>query len=75
MANFESGVASYIIGQTKIVVGFPVDNKGNAEIACKHCKMFDKRTQRCWINQEIVNFPERYVGVNCPLERIGENEI
>lgn len=75
MANFDSGVASYIIGQAQIIVGFPVDNKGNAEIACKHCKMFDKRTQRCWINQEIVNFPEKYVGVKCPLERIEENEI
>ena len=30
MANFDSGVASYIIGQAHIVVGFPVDNKGNA---------------------------------------------
>ena len=75
MANFDSGVASYIIGQATITIGFPVDFKGNAEIACKHCTMFDKRTQRCGINQEIVNFPDRFVGVNCPLERIEENEI
>ena len=70
MANFESGVAGYIIGQVTVSVGFPVDFKGNAEIACKHCKFYVRATQRCALNQEIVNFPDKYVGVNCPLERI-----
>lgn len=72
MANFDSGVASYIIGQATVRVGFPVDFRGNAEIACKHCKFFIRATQRCALNQEIVNFPEKYVGANCPLERIEE---
>ena len=75
MANFDSGVASYILGTAEIVIGFPVDFKGNAEIARKHCKMFDKRTGRCWINQEVINYPDRFVGVNCPLERSIENEV
>ena len=75
MANFDSGIASYIIGQATITIGFPVDFRGNAEIACKHCKMFDKRTNRCWINQEVVSFPDKYVGTNCPLERMGEHEV
>ena len=38
MANFDSGVASYVIGQATVRVAFPGDYKGNAEIDCKHCK-------------------------------------
>ena len=72
MANFESGVAAYIKGRATVEVGFPVDFRGNAEIACKHCKFHLKAAQRCGLTQEIINFPERYVGYNCPLERIEE---
>lgn len=75
MANFESGVARYIIGQVTVTVGFPVDFKGNAEIACKHCRFFVRATQRCGLNQEIVNYPDKYVGVECPLERIENDEV
>lgn len=75
MANFDSGVASYVIGRATVTVGFPVDFKGNAEIACKHCPFFVRSAQKCGLNQEIVNYPEKYVGVNCPLERIEENEF
>ena len=74
MANFDSGVARYIFGKVTLRVGFPVDFRGNAEIACKHCKFFMKAVQKCGLNQEIVNYPERYVGVNCPLEPLEEVE-
>lgn len=74
-AHFEHGVARYVIGRATVEVGFPVDMRGNTEIACKHCKFFVRVTQRCGLNEEIVNFPDRYVGINCPLERIEENEI
>lgn len=70
MANFDTGVAGYVIGQATVTVGFPIDFKGNAEIACKHCKFYVRATQRCALNQEMINYPERFVGVNCPLERI-----
>ena len=73
MANFDNGVASYIIGQATVRVGFPVDFRGNAEIACKHCKFYIRATQRCALNQEVINYPEKYVGAECPLERI-END-
>ena len=73
MANFDTGVARYIFGQTTVTVGFPVDFKGNAEIACKHCTLFVRATQRCGLTQQIVHYPDRYVGECCPLERI-ENE-
>lgn len=73
MPNFDNGVARYIIGEATVRVAFPVDFKGNAEIACKHCKFYVRATQRCGLNQEIVNFPEKYVGTNCPLDEVVEN--
>lgn len=75
MANFENGVASYVIGRAVVEVGFPVDFKGNTEIACKHCPFFVRATLKCGLNQRIINFPEKYVGTECPLERIDNNEI
>lgn len=74
MANFESGVASYVKGRATVVVGFPVDFRGNAEIACKHCPFYIRGTQRCALNQEVVNYPDKYVGAECPLERIEEDD-
>lgn len=73
MANFDNGVARFIKGQVTLTVGFPVDFRGNAEIACKHCNFFVKATGRCGLNQEVVNYPDKYVGYNCPLERIEED--
>ena len=74
MANFDNGVARYIVGQATVRVSFPVDFRGNAEIACKHCKFYVRATQRCALNQEVVNYPDKYVGSECPLERIEEND-
>ena len=73
MANFESGVASYIMGVAIVKVPFPVDFRGNAEIACKHCPYLERGHQRCGLNKEVVNYPERYVGDKCPLERMDDN--
>lgn len=75
MANFDSGVAKYIKAQAVVQVGFPVDWRGNAEIACKHCPFYVRATQRCALTQDVVNFPERYVGATCPLEVIEEEEV
>lgn len=75
MANFDSGVMKYIKGRVTVEVGFPVDWRGNAEIACKHCNFFVRATQRCGLNQQIVNFPEKYVGEYCPLELVVEEAV
>lgn len=72
MANFETGVKRYIMAQAVVTVGFPVDWRDNAEIACKHCNFFVKATQRCGLTQQIVNYPDKYVGECCPLEEITE---
>lgn len=42
MANFDTGVKEYIKAYAVVETCFPVDWKGNAEIACKHCNFFRK---------------------------------
>lgn len=76
MANFDSGVARYIFGRVTLRQGFPVDFRGNAEIACKHCNFYRRNDRRCGLTQQVVNYPETNVGECCPLEREDEeNEI
>jgi type IV secretory pathway protease TraF len=73
MANFESGVSSYIVGECTITVYFPVDEKGRAEICCKHCPYLSSNERMCQLNKEPVAFPSRYVGNRCPLQEINYN--
>lgn len=74
MANFETGVKSYIRARVTLEVGFPVSWRGEPDISCKHCNFFVRATQRCGLNQELVNYPEKYIGESCPLEPIEEQE-
>ena len=74
MANFDSGVKRYIKTYAVVEVGFPVDWRDNAEIACKHCPYFVRATQRCALNQALVNYPDKYVGEECPLQQVESEE-
>ena len=70
MANFESGVASYIKAEAVIKVNFPVDEKGRAEIACKHCPYLSSNERMCQLNKEPVAYPNKFVGDMCPLKEV-----
>lgn len=74
MSNFDSGVSRYIKARAIVEVGFPVDWNGKADISCKQCPYYVRATQRCALNQEIVNYPEKYIGCACPLVPIEETE-
>ena len=74
MANFDDGVSRYIKARAVVEVGFPVDWRGSVEIACKHCDFFLKNSSRCGLNHSVVNFPEKYVGSECPLEPVEEDK-
>lgn len=74
MANFDSGVKRYIKTYAVVEVSFSVDWKDNADISCKHCPYYVRATQRCALNQAIINYPEKYVGTECPLEIVDEGE-
>lgn len=67
MPNFESGVSSYVTGITTVKVHFPVDSRGNADISCKQCPFFARYDSKCKLNDSLCNYPEKYVGANCPL--------
>ena len=72
MANFDSGVASYIHAQAKVDVFFPVDRRGNADISCNQCFYFRRSYKTCGLNGEVCQYPEKYVGASCPLEEMEE---
>ena len=74
MASFEDGVKRYITACAIVEVNFPVDWRDNPEIACKHCQFYVRANQRCGLNQEIVNYPEKFVGHNCPLIPVEETK-
>ena len=75
MSNFDSGVKRYIKTYAVVETYFPVDWKDNAEIACKHCNFFVRATQRCGLDQTIVNYPDKFVGENCPLQEVTEEDV
>lgn len=72
MSNFSSGVKRFIKARATVEIGFPVDWRDNAEIACKHCNFYVRATQRCGLNQQIVNYPDKFIGEYCPLELVEE---
>lgn len=74
MANFESGVSGYVKAKATVEVHFPIDWRGSAEVACKHCDFFRRTSMRCGLNQSMVNFPDKYVGDECPLVEFESEE-
>lgn len=74
MACFDTGVSRFIKTRAVVEVGFPVDWRGSVEIACKHCPFYVRATQKCALNQSVVNFPDKFVGSECPLEMIESEE-
>jgi hypothetical protein len=76
MGRFDSGVKRYIKARAVVEVGFPVDWRDNPDISCKQCPFFERAKSRCNLTMDVVNFPDRYVGETCPLERVEEeNEV
>ena len=69
MANFESGVKGYVKGTHLVRVSFPIDEKGRADIACKHCPYLSSNERMCQLNKMPIAYPNKYVGDFCPLER------
>ena len=72
MANFETGVASYVHAQATVDVFFPVDWKGNADISCNQCFFFRRNYSTCGLNGEVCQYPQKYVGASCPLKLVEE---
>ena len=73
MANFDSGVSSYVHAQATVDVFFPINSKGDADISCSQCYFFRESSKRCGLNWEICQYPNKYVGDSCPLVRVDED--
>lgn len=67
MANFDTGVKEYIHTSAVVRVDFPVDWRGNAAIACVHCPYLSSNMRMCQLNKAVVDYPEKYIGRECPL--------
>lgn len=74
MPDFESGVKNYIMGRCQIMVTFPVDWNDKADVCCYQCKFFSRNNGICQITKEISEFPQKYIGSQCPLTFTGEIE-
>ena len=68
-------VADFNKARAVVEVGFPVDWRDNPAIACKYCKFFVHTTRKCGLTNEVIAYPENYVGSECPLEEIIEEEV
>ena len=67
-ASFDSGVRGYVIGEARIMNFFPIDEKGVAHINCQQCEFFNRHSGICNLNKQVVEFPQKYVGKDCPFE-------
>lgn len=65
---FESGIKRYIKARAVVEVGFPVDDRDNEYIRCEYCPFYSPTARRCRLTEEVVPFPMKYVGGECPLE-------
>lgn len=68
MANFDSGVKTYIKCYAIVEIEFPVDWNGISDISCYQCKFFSRNTGMCQLTKEISEYPQKYVGEKCPLQ-------
>lgn len=62
-----NGVKSFIDGTATVVVHFPVDWQGRSFVCCVQCPYLSSSKRYCQLNQRPVQFPERYIGYDCPL--------
>jgi len=72
MSDFETGVSGYVEAAATVRVFFPVDMRGNPDICCRQCYYFRTSSSSCALNGEICQYPNKYVGASCPLERVEE---
>ena len=67
-SKFDSGVANYVRAYAVVRVNFPIDYTGKAAVNCYQCPFFRRSYSTCGLNGSICQYPQRYVGDNCPLD-------
>lgn len=72
MRDFDDGVKAYVTGECTTKVHFPIDWKDNADVCCYQCKYFSRTNGICHLTKEISEYPQKYIGSQCPLNFSGE---
>lgn len=72
MPNFDSGVKEYIVAEATVRVHFPVNFQDRADVSCNQCQFFRRSTQLCGLNGAVCEYPQKYVGSQCPLVPVNE---
>ena len=67
MPEFSRGVKEYIRARAMVEVTFPVDFRDHAEVNCHQCKYYRRSSQKCGLNGEICEYPDKYIGSRSPL--------
>lgn len=68
MPDFTSGVSDFVLGTCTVTNFFPIDMRGNADVSCKQCRFYRSSYRKCALNDELIAYPEKYIGQNCPLD-------
>jgi len=68
MGTYDTGVSAYIIGRATVAAYFPIDHKGNEDVCCEQCRFFMQRSRRCGLTEELVPYPTKGIGRDCPME-------
>lgn len=71
---FDSGVSGYIKATATVSNFFPVDRRGAPLIVCEMCRFYRRASNRCGLTEEVIPWADKYVGRECPLEEIKEEE-
>ena len=67
MPNFETGISRFIHVEATVCMDFPVDVKGREDISCNQCRFLRRSSRSCALTGSIVQYPEHYVGADCPF--------
>lgn len=67
--SLENGIKKYVHCSWSVHVLFPVDWNGKEYIQCDKCPYFSASRSWCNLVNKPVEFPHKYVGSCCPLER------
>lgn len=74
MGRFDDGVSGYLKATATVTTYFPIDRKGNVEVYCEACNFYRTSSRRCGLTNEVVPYPTKYVGRECPLEPVEEKK-
>ena len=72
MPDFETGIMRYIVGRAVVENFFPVDYKDRPDISCTQCRFYRRSSGTCALNSAVCQYPEKYVGMDCPLHIVKE---